>query len=228
MYTKKYLRYIAYISIVLLLNGCFASKAPLDSVSSQRSLEGKTLVIGTLSRPIEYTGYKTMGFKLFNKKTGKEELISVTASTDMNNYTKFENDYIYSDRKGSIFAKVVPSGEYILANYSARYPYGYGGFISDYSRKITLNDKDIVYIGDMSVLPGNVGGARDCIISDKFERDFNLFKKQYNFSYFKRENIKTDVLSITFKINLHDQEKEFNQLMQDTRIGLGFALLPVF
>jgi hypothetical protein len=203
-----------YISLVLsvsFLAGC-AVKTPLAKVKSLSSLSDKVLIIGSFSRPIGKNYFRSSSIELHDMEgklidtifiQGKENIMS-----PLNPY-EFTDDYTYSDAKGSVFAKLIPAGQYYLTQFSTGH--ALLQYFSDYSVKLKLNAGEIVYIGDIkfiptkitpSILNGNtVSSGAKCVISNQLKRDFSTFKKYYPNDFFKEEEIKIYGVSADFDLN---------------------------
>jgi hypothetical protein len=204
---------IIFVGVIILV-GC-AVKTPLAKVENQSFLNDKVLIIGSFSRPIGKNYFRLSSIDIVNIN-GNEELkntIFIQGKENIMNIKnpyEFNDDYTYSNTKGSVFSKLIPPGEYFLTMFSTGHPQLL--YFSNYSIKLNLKAGEIVYIGDIKYIPtkmskpapihGNIValGAK-CVISNQLKRDFNIFKKYYPNNFFKQQAIKVLDTTVSFDLN---------------------------
>ena len=205
----------------LLVIGC-GVKTPLANIEGIS--KKNAILIGSLSRDGGKAYYRAMSFKVFDLddnyvtmvvNQGKENLKSLT------NPFEFEDDFIYDNSKGSIFSISLPIGTYKLQEfYIGSGPTGYK---SKFSRKIIVKAGDILYIGDIHstpILKDNpfyddikmANGAK-FIISNKLDRDYQVFQKMYKGKFFQKENITINLKEESFNLGNFNDSTNYHLIL---------------
>lgn len=217
---KRILLHLLLMASIIFFNGCGASKTPLASLNSKA--DGYAMIIGTFSRDIGSSYIKENRFSIINSNNKLVKNVFDIAKEHIslkNNPYEFNNDFVYKNSQGSIFAVYVPVGNYYINNFFAGR--GQGGYSGEYSKQINLENGDIMYIGDIYFKPilkahplyENkivIDGAQ-CIISNNFDRDYSIFKKHLNHISFQKNKIKIAVKTNNFELG--DFYSDFNALL---------------
>ena len=202
------------ISLVILLSGC-ADKTKIE-MPSKSTLSNKGLIIGSFSRDEGKAIFNEYSFRIYNsdKKIIKKIFNKGSQPPSIENMFHFEDDFKYETRHGSIFSFSLPKGEYYISIFMANYDLF--GFYANKFKKIYVSNGEVTYIGDFKYeatstkkgfLGETIGEGAKCTISNKLEKDFNVFNKYFKDTNIKKEDIKIDTIEKEIILDTKTQAK---------------------
>jgi hypothetical protein len=209
---KIILNYTIIFLIIILFSACTTKTTSIHNKSIEQN---QGIVIGTFSRESNETEFfKDYSFKVHDLnnnhvktifKMGKENIFN------LKNPYSFDDDYKYNTTKGSFFSFSLPKGKYSLNSFEAgQHTTAYG---SNYFRNIEINEKEILYIGDIKFKPSQINSKNllnkkvakgaNVVISDRYTQDKSKLEKQ-----FLTHTIINDVIEDSFPLTLQIQNRK--------------------
>ncbi len=209
---KKHTIILFLISIVIF-TGCTASKTTLAKVNKQ-NLSTHALIIGTFSRNLgtSYLGHNSFEIVDLNHKLVKSVFDNAKDNMSLGgNPYEYNNDFIYKDTQGSIFAVLIPEGNYYLHKFSAGK--GSGKYVGKFNKKIDVKRDDVLYVGDFNFKPireklenhpffknKKVTVGATVTIKNSLNRDYAVLKKHLGNDFLKKDEIKLSVINEEFNL----------------------------